>query len=259
MDIWRTLHIPVNQATRAHIGFKHIWIFNAGTEWRIAVEWQQQKHADTPELKTVKKPRRNDWQRWIKRDSGDTVSLKPILPILSLVVRSEYTLRIPPRTDTTLFIVIPAWIELSTPGTRGQVMIQTPTISLSHTWFGDNENGELCYSLKSTLLSRQEDISSPGYRVICPLSIKNISQDALEFKNVCLPVRFLAIYKGSEHLWTNEVLVEYRGEEVPPSITSKQHAPRFGRNLLLLQKPEEKINGSLLKKTFSKFTEIAGF
>jgi hypothetical protein len=258
LDLWNSKKVPAGQCLDVRAGHLSLSVFNGATDWHIGHHYNPGQ-LDNPGWSILdKKTDRERWQRWLAPASDESVTLTPVLPDRSVVVRSESPLRIPQNTELLLFIGIPVWVK-PTVGPGGSVPLgEFATVVLSNTWFGEMETGELCYSLKSAVRTAFDDLAGFPYKAACPVSIHNRAVTALEFERLSVPVMHLSVYRGKSQLWTNELEVTYTGDRKASQIEIHRHAPAFEKPLERVSGPRRPLEGGKLKKTFGSLFQFSG-
>lgn len=150
------------------------------------------------------------WTRWAVCNEVKEVRFVPRFPDLPLLVEPEAPFRVTPGAEARVFLSIPVSVVVFVRDPKEQELTVFPTETLSHTWFGETDSGELCYSLPSKALRKPLDHPSDA-SVQAPVIIRNESNEILEVKRICLRLNGLAIHRKDEKLWTNETLVRYQG------------------------------------------------
>ncbi len=152
------------------------------------------------------------WTRWAVCTGGDSVSLLPRLPNLPLLVEPEDPFRITPGAEARVFLRIPVSVAVNIQDPRSHELTFFPTETLSQTWFGETDSGELCYYLPSAVYRMpKEALDEAG--VQAPVRIRNESNETLEVTRICLRVEGLAIHRKDARLWANETVVRFQGGE----------------------------------------------
>ncbi|MCB1237459.1 MAG: DUF432 domain-containing protein [Verrucomicrobiae bacterium] len=170
------------------------------------------------------------WYRWAVKEGVTTLHLAPRLPDRPVVVGPEQPFHVAPGAEARIFVMVPlvAAVELSSGGNADEpvVLREFPTETLSQTWFGELEDGELCYWLPT--IARREVEATPGEdapRVRAPVRIVNGSTDVLPVSRVCLRVGGLALYEKDGVLWSNETRAVFRGGAARSEITIRRGPP----------------------------------
>jgi len=258
LDLWNPKEVPVGQCLDIRAGHLSLSVFNGNTEWHVGHHYDPGLLDNPGWSVSDKKFGRDGWQRWLAPASDGSVTLTPILPDRSVVVRSESPLRIPQNTDLRLFIGIPVWMRPAA-GPGGSVPLgEFASVVLSNTWFGEMETGELCYSLRSTARTAFDDLAGFPFKAACPVSIRNRDRTTLEFERLCVPVMHLSVYRGPGQLWTNELEVTHTGDRKVSQIEIHRQAPSFEKPLKQVSGPRRSLEGSTLKKTFSSLFQFSG-
>ena len=120
-------------------------------------------------------------------------------------------------------------------------------------------SGELCYSLWTMARRQIADTIPKPHRAVCPVSIRNTSKSQLDIDRFCVHVEHLNIYKGAKHLWTNEVRINFQGEDSASKIDYVQKAPQYDNADKIISKATKPWKKTLLKKSLGTFKSLTGF
>lgn len=260
-ELWNPLPLREERTYRASLCTLELWLKHSKADWHVA-------HRPTPRelpaaglhpLAPGAEPTDTVWSRWVAGGDSALAHLIPALPDRPVVLRPRHPLHVPRGRSALFFVNIPLWVRIQTGAPSATVLTEIPTIVLSKTWFGDPTSGELCYALKSKVLRRLEEVSNHPYTVTCPVSVENQAPSDLEFQRLCIHVEHLHVYRGQRRLWTNQVEVAFKGEELVSQITIRRYAPVFEQASERLCPARVPVDHSLLKKSFSFLRAITGF
>jgi hypothetical protein len=87
----------------------------------------------------------------------------------------------------------------------------------------------------------------------------NRGQVPLDFQSLCVHVEHLRVYRGSNHLWTNEVNITYKGDEQPSEIRYVDRIPKFEEPSMLISREREPSQKKIISKSFSIIKTITTF
>ena len=166
-----------------------------------------------------------EWSRWSIGQEPEKILVNPIFPNYPVVVKPETPFRLRPKIKTKIFIRIPLWVKISLPNASDLTLIEIPSVQLSYTWFGKFTEGELCYWISSSARVKAiSDLERP-HLAICPVNIKNQSNEDLLVEKVCLRVNGLSLFILEGQLWANETNIAYRGSNDISRIEVSNKAP----------------------------------
>jgi len=243
--LWDSNEIEVKKDYHWKIGSLDLWVKKADDEWLIAYT---QVIEDLDNKKSIiakpqKKPEGLGWNRF--------VIVVPVLQDRAIVVGSETPVKILPGNKALFFMSIPIWVHVYVGENKKVMLTEIPTIVLSNTWFGDPMTGELGYSLSTNARRSIKELRISPQRAVCPVWVKNDTPSQLDFQRLSVHVEHLRVYRGSKRLWTNEVQVDFFGEDQPSHIDFSDKIPNFEEGCVLLSEERKPVDKSLLKKSVS--------
>lgn len=257
MELWDNKTIEQGHCLIIRIGLLTVWITNEGKEWHIAHEYGD-GHISVPKIHMESsKPDGKEWTRWIIKEQTTQCQLEPALPDRPVVLRAEHGLQIPKGVATDFYIGLPLWLRVYIGDRKKHKIMEKPSITLSNTWFGEIQSGELSYAIKSALRQYNDDLDPFSHKAICPVMIKNSSAENLEFHRLCVRVNQLSIYEGTDQIWTNEIRVNFKGAERFSHIEISEKRPSIDTINKLLSGPREAPSGGFVKKTFSSIKHFS--
>lgn len=263
MDIWASgMSLDLNKLYRTQIGPLILWLKRHFDEIHIAVEhcedetFESETVAFSPEDETCKEP--EDWKRWVVGENGNTISFLPIMPDRPVVVRPEVPVIIPEGHEALFFVSIPVWVKIVVNDKKELVLCEAPSVVLSNIWFGDTMSGELCYSLRTKARRQILDAEPKPHRAVCPVKIRNTTSSQLDIERFCVHVEYLNIYKGTTRLWTNEVCINFQGEDSANKIHYTQKPPEYETVEGIVGKARTVLKKTLLKKSLGTFKLLTG-
>lgn len=230
------------------------WIRRSAGEWFIAFE-----EGEDSQLVVGREEEPPEWLSWHRYVAGTSgrLMVRPVLPDRPIVIRPSSPVKILPGKQSRYFIHLPVWIALSEAGGKQPLsLVEHPGQALSSTWFGNPDDGELCYSFTSDLYKDPQEREDHPLMAICPLSIKNGSTVTLDFQRVCVRAPYLHLYGGSRFLCTNELVLVYRGAE-QSQIDLRDAAPAIETGLKHLTPPRTPVSRNLIKRSFEYFRALS--
>ena len=259
--MWDPVAIEPKTVYYAGFGTLEVWIERSFDDWYLAsrLPEQEQRAVALTKAKNIRIPEGLDWKRWVSGEEASVVRFLPAMPDRSVVVRPRYPLHVPTGTSVPFFVNIPLWVRVTVGEENGNLLCEIPSVTLSNTWFGEPTMGELCYSLKTKALRNLEEVSNHPYMATCPVRIQNQAPADLDFQRICIRVEHLHVYRGKDRLWTNQVDVVFKGEDLTSQVTIRKYAPVVEKNSERLCPARQPVDRSLLKRSFYFLRSLTGF
>ncbi len=181
------------------------------------------------------------------------------MPDKPVVVRPEHAVQVPLKKNTSFYVGIYLWLQLFgiAPGASVKIC-EYPTVKLSKTWFGDNENGEICYILKTKAIRTLEKTTPAFFHATCPVHVFNNSEGMLDFKRICLHVELLTLYGDGNRLWANEARVLFKGADQVSQINLSNTAPKEALHSVKISGPRTTAAPSIVKRSFYFLKYLSG-
>ena len=215
--LWNPQKIPAGACMQGRLDNLRIWVWHAGSEWRLAQESNASLATDTGWSKGAP-PEALPWMRFAGNQALDTLVAQPDLPELPVVMRPEVDLKLLPGSTSVFYVGVPIALRLALSDHELAPLPLTtiPVQPMSKTWSGapDDPEGRLCLSLRSRARHSLAELN-PGERgrAICLLTVTNQSAEQFTFERLTLLTDHLALYEGSDQrLWTTPVTVVFRGK-----------------------------------------------
>jgi hypothetical protein len=201
------------------------------------------------------------WSRWIvtKETEGTAFRVLPCLPDRPVVVRTASPVKLPVGREAVFFVSIPIWLRLQMEGAQTIELEEVPTVVRSNIWFGDPTSGELCYSLMSRAQREVMETEQLAYKAVCPVKIRNVSDERLDMERFCVHVEYLSLYEGTHFLWCNEVTITFQGKDLISKISYARKKPKLGENLTSITGPRTIYKETLLKRSLNSFARLTDF
>ncbi len=261
VDLWSQHILPAEGAIAWRAPGVEILAWRHSQDWLVAMD-NKAPSTNAPEVAPVAIPKRPDTRRWAFNSEVPAVTFRPALPSRPLVVRPRTPLELPPQTEATFYVSLPLGVELrvgkpEAPVPQLQVLTTLEPVVLSDTWCGEFTTGELCFSLKSRAVRSLGEIQVRPLRAMCPLVIRNGSAAVLPLKKLCLRMIYLSLYRGQASLWTNRILLTYKGREELGQVDYETSAPGEAQGALLLVEASQRPPTGLARLTFG-LSELTG-
>ena len=262
--VWEPRELRGDIWYHSRVGPLDLWVKRFPGDWYVAYERQQtrervrQQPAPLHPAQTMARVDALTWNRWVAGEDSNRIQLVPAMPDRSLVIRPRYPLNVPRDKEVLFFVNIPVWVRVLVGLPDPTRLCELPTVVLSNTWFGDPITGELCYSLKTKAPRHLNMVEKHAYMAVCPVLIRNLAATDLDFQRICIRVEHLNVYRGETRLWTNQVEVQFHGEDQTSQIFTGRRAPDFDEAAERVCEAREPADRSLLKKSFFFLKSLTG-
>jgi hypothetical protein len=250
---WGRYRLPRDEAFRLRLASLTVFARRQGDE--IWISHGSHPEGDPPAAEPA---RQEDWSRWGASESPDEIEILPAFPDRPLVLRPENPFNLLPDARARVFVRVPLWIRVGVPGSRGGLLLEIPTVTLSDTWWGTPQEGQLCYWLH--ILARREappDVFRSD-RVLCPLDLINRAKEELPVEKILLQVGHLSIFRGEGSLWSDEIRVRYRGEVEGSELEVTGRTPPEAPGATRLMPPRTSAPRGFTARTFSRIKALPG-
>ncbi|MBN2737030.1 MAG: DUF432 domain-containing protein [Spirochaetales bacterium] len=256
---WKSHHISDDKLYYARIGALEIWIKRYLDDWYIAYERGEHKN-DVVELTTLSEEKIGlDWTRWVINARNDMITFKPVMPDKPVIVRPEISINLVPGNEGKFYINLPLWVRFEVGEREPIVLTEIPIRIHSKTWYGDTSSGELCYSLRSMVRKKHDDLEPSPTSAVCSVTLQNKSKSELKFERICLNVQHLAIYANEKALCTTHLYISFKGEDNVGQVSFARSHSDFIKNCRLLTLPRKALDRNILTQSYQFFKHIAGF
>ncbi len=198
------------------------------------------------------------WSRWALSTPPASLRISPALPPRSLVVQPEYAFRLSIGAEARIYVRIPLWAAIRAAPGPARPLLEAEAAILSNTWFGDFQDGELCYWLSTG--ARRAAVPSPDrpHLALCPISIKNVSGEELLIEKLRLQVAALRLYQSPDgQIWTSDMRVIHSGEE-GSKVEVLKKAPVEAPQAALLAEARHSAREHFTSRTFGRLLSFTG-
>jgi hypothetical protein len=260
--MWDEFSIADGETIHIEVGALSLWIEHRGEEYAYAYTYSEESSNSLAAgvlQASNELPEDLVWNRYIVQDPAAKFQLKPLFPDRAVVVIPEFPLKLSPGSDVLFYVSVPYWIRVLSGSRKKIQFLEIPSQVLSITWFGDTMNGELCYALRTRALRNIEDHGMQPQRIICPVRIVNNGDEVLDFKSLCVHVEHLKVFSGTDHLWSNEVTISYKGNEHPSEIRFLERVPKYEKKSVLLSPERVSSQRKIISKSFGLFKTFTTF
>lgn len=188
------------------------------------------------------------------------IFLLPALPDRPIILKPKTNLTILPSTTFKFFIYLPVSFQLYSAAVKpeNKVFEYAPT-HLSSTWFGEPNDGELCYALYTSFDTEINKDKMGNEFVICPVEITNSSKETLEVKRLAVRGVHLNIYANSQLMISNKVKIEYNGFEKLSDVQFSKNVTTSIPNLKQIAAARIPESNTVLKRSFQLIRHITQF
>jgi hypothetical protein len=185
------------------------------------------------------------------------IVVRPVLPDRPVVIKPSSPVNVLPGRGSRYFIHLPVWVSIMEGSVKNRTALaEYPGAPLSSTWFGNPDDGELCYSFTTDLYKSPEERADLPLMAVCPLTIRNGSPLTLDFRRICVRAPHLHLYSGSRFLCTNELELVYRGTD-QSQIDFREAVPDIEPDLRHVTPPRAPINRNVIKKSFEYIRSLS--
>uniref|UniRef100_UPI003216D4A6 DUF432 domain-containing protein n=1 Tax=uncultured Draconibacterium sp. TaxID=1573823 RepID=UPI003216D4A6 len=191
---------------------------------------------------------------------ANEITIIPALPDRTLILKPKTNLSILPATTFKFYVYLPATFQIYAGTVKPDNKIFEQTIeNLSSTWFGDPNEGELCYALYTSFDTLINDEKKGTEFVICPVEITNNSKETLEVKRLAVRCVHLNIYANNELMISNKVKIKYNGFDTLSDIQFAKSATTSIPNLKQIAAARIPENNTILKRSFQLIRHITQY
>jgi len=252
-QIWGNHDLERGKLYGVTLGDLRVWLGEFDKEIRVAY----QHSTSFPDDYQV--PEEIEWSRWSHMHEDVKLNFKPVYPNRSVLVRPESKFWLLKSAKTRIFIDLPLWIRISLKEKSDVRLIDLPTKILSNTWFGDFFEGELCYWLSTHARRDAAEAESAPFMIRCPIVLVNKSEEDLLVEKICMRVNRMTMFIDNGQLWSDEVLIQYKGGREGSQIRQNATPPEEVPRAKLIRSAENATKKSFAAKTFATLKDIPGF
>lgn len=251
---WDEISLQEKEVFTNTIGDLRFWIARHGNEIRVAHKHFTQKRDQIAEI--TEPPSDITWTRWTFRHAPASVQILPAFPELAVIVKPEAAFKLTRQVKTRVFVRVPLWVRIQSPGKKSVILAEMPTVILSHTWFGTMTEGELCYWISSGIRPEIEPDPAREYLAICPVEIENKSDEELVVEKLCLRVNRLSIFEHAKQLWSDTYQISFQGAAQDSQIKITHLPPPQAPEARLLAGPRVETRKLIMLKSFGFLREL---
>ena len=256
--MWQKYKIEEKKIYSGRIGKSRFWVIRSNKIWQMAKSLTDETGNDTEVPVVINAlPESVDWSHQIA-DKHNTLQILPSTPDRPIVVKPQKVLSILPGMNLDLYVYIPVWVQFYASSVKQEnLLFEFPSTELSSTWFGVPDEGELAYTYPDDFYFELEKKKFASDSILCPLRIRNDNAAILNFQRLSIPVEQLNVYWNQQILCTNEVKVNFKGEEKPNEINISSSSPSLFEGLKQINSARVSTSKNILKKSFTFIKSIA--
>lgn len=251
---WGELPLPGAACEPLRIGQLNLWFKVLEGDL-----WHSWKHAQDGDPDSQTPAEDASWSRWALQEDKRRLRLLPVYPDRPVVVKTESPIMLSPRDSVQIYIRCPLWVRVELLNHSPVTVTEIPTVVLSNTWFGTTLEGDLCYWVSSG--ARREAQADPDrpFLAVCPILVRNRSEDDLKIEKVCLHVEWLSLFEKDGQLWSDLTRVTYHGKKRASEVEVNGKPSGRAAGARLVSLPRHPSKRELSVRTFAALKEIADF
>lgn len=244
---WGTFTLDEEGSRELAIGPLHLKLRRTSGEIRISY-WRE-----GDENRFIHAGGQDRWIRWVPAPgwSGE-LALTPGLPGRPVVVRPEHEFRLVQDAEARIYVRLPLELHIEALGARRHTLLQVATQLLSDTWWGSTESGELHYFLDTQARRTMAEEEFLEHLAICPLQLRNGSQEDLTVSRISLQTGYLSLYRDGTRLWSDETTVRYRGAQEDSNLRVAGAPPAEAPGAELMRAARERVDRGFSATTFAR-------
>lgn len=163
-----------------------------GSEWHISHLYWHAVHGQS-----MRQYGRVTHLRYFFDDTEQRLRIGPRLADRPVVSRPHSPITLMHRGTVRVYVSSPLYVQISI---GGQQLLELPSIRLSDTWFGKRTGeGELCYSDSTRARLHNDENLATGYKVVTPISIRNMSGEPLVIDRINVPLPMLSLFRCTQN------------------------------------------------------------
>ena len=228
----------------------------AGDEVWIRHTLLSEKNSELPDSWEKEK----SWGRWVLKKASAALSLAPVFPDRSVVVRPENAFTLQPSVEAKIYVQVPLCLKVSVKARKKeQILTEIPSAYLSDTWFGEFNEGELCYAISSKARRApwEPPQSDKRFFGICPVRIRNNSDEELLVEKICLRVKWLSLFMFKRQIWGSETSIAFRGKNEVTDVRVASGVPPEIKQAKEVAEPRETPKSNFSARTFLSFLTLS--
>lgn len=262
---WGTVNLSPHETRALRFGPRDLWLGSRDGE--IWVTHRTSPASVDPAEATAGRlsgdpPDELGWSRWATPSDERELFLRPVFPDRTLVLEPELPFRLLPQSKARIYVRVPLWIRLelvSRPPDRSSTILEeVPSAALSDTWWGGFMDGELAYWLPTTARREMRPDLFHAHLAVCPLLLTNRSPAYLRVEKLSFRIAHLSLFVHDGHLWADESIVAYRGEEEGSHVEMTGRPPAEVHDAQLVTPPRIPVHKGFRARTFDRIMSLPG-
>lgn len=178
---------------------------------------------------------------------SNSIILSPALPEKPLVFKGNL-MKVSPGQKLTFFLKIPLNVQIyASKNLPENLLKEIPSRQLSHTWFGEPDEGEIALAYGSEFYLNFGAVETNPFEAICPVTIVNKSTGPLELQRLIIRVENLFLYQNQNKKVTSEVEIRFEGQDSTNQSEYHYSKNYDGEKQEILAKPRSENGKNLLK------------
>lgn len=262
VHFWVPRVVNTEKCALWRFGPLRIWIKRTKDEWSFGLERGDAAMRDCCYVPGDVVPEKVNWTSYSLAGDYREFEVEPLVPERPVVIRPHHPVILPPGQAARFYARVPVVVRFhaisSDKGTPKIPMFTAPTVILSDTWFGDTMEGLLCHALRTDASRSPEALDAGPHHLVCPVTLRNRSNEDLPFERLCLRLEHVDIYADTGHLWSSEICVTHQGKGQPSQIDYQTGTPSYAKNLPQLHKAEQKPQ-NLARRSFSWLAHLPSY
>ncbi|MEX2526991.1 MAG: hypothetical protein WEA09_05075 [Gemmatimonadota bacterium] len=196
------------------------------------------------------------WSRWALPGEVTHLRLDPALPDRPVVVTPHEPFRLLDGAEARIFVRVPLWARVAVePGSSH--LLDTPSVIMSDTWWGDPMDGELCYWLATSARRAVEAHHFEPQLAITVLHMDNDSGQDLLVDRLALRVNHLSLFRRGYEIWSEETRVRYQGDDEGSLVEMTGRPPKEATGAEKLAPARTPAPRGIRARTFARLKAIS--
>lgn len=236
------------------LGSLNVRMRRAGSE--IQAAWEHSGDAAPTALRGGEP---GGWTRWATARWDGRVAVSPALPERPVVFEPEESFHLLGGAEARIYVRVPLFANVEALGDARTPLFRAPTAPASDTWWGTNEEGELCYWLPTSARRTVEDTRFAPHLAMCPVHLANGSADSLPVEKIALRVAYLSLFADGARIWADETRVRYAGDAEGSELDVGGGPPPEAPGAHRLAEPRMRLGRGIRALTFARIRSLHGW
>lgn len=183
----------------------------------------------------------NQWSRYLIKENFNSIKIMPELPDKDIIVKTDFPFWLTKNANSLIFFKIPLWISICIEGKNPIKVIDIPSVVLSDTWFGDLDNGHICYFISTSAKANANLDELKPHLALSSLNIENKSDENLLIEKLCIEVENSTLFLENEKLFTDHMNVSYSEQHAKVNVIFKKKPYETFKNAKKITEPRKNI------------------